>query len=42
MRTAGSIKYSYRQPFGTFAGTLPGGVELESGLGVMEFHDAHW
>lgn len=36
------VKYSYRQPFGTFEGTLPGGLELERGLGVMEFHDAHW
>ena len=36
------VNYSYRQPFGTFAGTLPGGLELERGLGVMEHHDAHW
>jgi len=36
------ISYEYVQPFGTFIGTLPGGIELESGLGVMEFHDAHW
>ena len=36
------VSYEYRQPFGTFSGTLPGGIELESGLGVMEFHDAHW
>ena len=36
------VSYEYRQPFGTFAGTLPGGIELESGIGVMEFHDAHW
>ncbi|MGI8462214.1 MAG: DUF2804 domain-containing protein [Solirubrobacterales bacterium] len=36
------LSYEYRQPFGTFTGTLPGGVELESGLGVVEFHDAHW
>jgi hypothetical protein len=35
-------KYSYRQPFGTFAGTLPGGLELARGLGVMEHHDAQW
>jgi hypothetical protein len=35
-------RYSYRQPFGTFAGTLPGGLELERGVGVMEHHDAHW
>jgi hypothetical protein len=32
----------YRQPFGTFSGTLPGGVELASGLGVMERHDVRW
>jgi hypothetical protein len=36
------VKSSYRQPFGTFTGTLPGGLELERGLGVMEFHDATW
>jgi hypothetical protein len=32
----------YRQPFGTFAGTLPGGLELAEGFGVMEEHDVHW
>ena len=36
------VRYEYRQPFGAFSGTLPGGVELEHGLGVMEHHDAHW
>ena len=36
------VKYTYRQPFGSFAGTLPGDLELERGLGVMEFHDAVW
>ncbi len=36
------VRYSYRQPFGTFAGTLPGGIELASGTGVMEHHDAVW
>jgi hypothetical protein len=36
------VRYSYRQPFGVFSGTLPGGIELEQGLGVMEHHDAHW
>jgi uncharacterized protein DUF2804 len=36
------VRYSYRQPFGTFTGRLPGGLELERGLGVMEHHDAHW
>ena len=38
----GPVSYSYRQPFGTFTGTLPGGLELEHGLGVMEHHDALW
>ncbi len=36
------VRYSYRQPLGAFAGTLPGGLRLERGLGVMEHHDAHW
>jgi hypothetical protein len=36
------VRYAYRQPFGTFTGTLPGGIELESGIGVMEHHDAWW
>lgn len=36
------IEYSYRQPFGTFTGTLPGGIELEHGIGVIEHHDARW
>jgi hypothetical protein len=36
------VRYVYRQPFGSFSGTLPGGLELEQGLGVMEHHDAHW
>ena len=36
------IRYSYRQPFGTFTGALGHGLELEHGLGVMEHHDAHW
>jgi hypothetical protein len=36
------VRYSYRQPMGTFSGTLPGGISLASGLGVMEHHDAHW
>jgi hypothetical protein len=36
------VRYSYRQPFGTFRGTLPGGLELARGLGVMEHHDAVW
>ena len=36
------VSYSYRQPFGTFTGTLPGGIELAKAFGVMEHHDAHW
>lgn len=36
------VRYTYRQPFGSFSGTLPGGLELERGLGVMEHHDAVW
>jgi hypothetical protein len=36
------VRYSYRQPFGTFTGALPGGLELERGLGVMEHHNATW
>jgi hypothetical protein len=32
----------YRQPFGTFSGTLPGGVELAEGFGVMERHAVRW
>jgi hypothetical protein len=36
------IRSRYRQPFGTFSGSLPGGVELASGFGVMESHDAWW
>jgi hypothetical protein len=36
------VRSSYEQPFGTFAGTLPGGVQLASGFGVMERHDAVW
>ena len=37
----GLIRFDYRQPFGSFGGTLPG-IELDSALGVMEFHDALW
>jgi len=36
------IEYSYRQPFGSFTGTLPGDLELARAFGVMEHHDAHW
>lgn len=36
------IRSRYRQPFGAFAGSLPGGLRLPAGHGVMEDHDAHW
>jgi len=36
------VRSRYRQPFGTFAGTLPGGIELAQGYGVMELHDVLW
>jgi hypothetical protein len=36
------IRSAYRQPFGTFSGRLPGGIELAEGYGVMEAHDVHW
>ena len=36
------VRSSYRQPFGTFEGELPGGFVLSEGLGVMEWHDVMW
>lgn len=36
------LRSRYRQPFGTFAGRLPGGIVLSEGYGVMESHDARW
>lgn len=36
------VRSAYRQPFGTFAGELPGGLRLEEGYGVMEDHDVSW
>ncbi len=36
------LRSSYRQPFGTFSGELPGRVELAEGYGVMEEHDVFW
>jgi hypothetical protein len=36
------VRSRYRQPFGTFAGELPGGIELAEGYGVMEEHDVWW
>jgi hypothetical protein len=36
------FKSDYRAPFGSFSGTLPGGVALAHGLGVVEHHRALW
>jgi len=36
------LRSDYRAPFGSFSGTLPGGVELARGRGVMEHHRARW
>jgi hypothetical protein len=33
---------NYVQPFGTFSGTLPGGVRVARGWGVMEHHAVRW
>lgn len=38
----GLLRSAYRQPFGRFAGTLPGGLTLAEGYGVMESHDVYW
>ncbi len=35
------VKSSYRQPFGTFNGSLDG-IPLAEGIGVMESHEAVW
>jgi len=36
------VRSRYRQPFGTFSGTLPDGPPLREGFGVMEDHDVWW
>jgi hypothetical protein len=36
------VSSDYRAPFGTFSGTLPGGVRLAGGRGVVEYHRARW
>lgn len=36
------LKSTYRQPFGTFEGTLGEQLELRAGYGVTEHHDVHW
>jgi hypothetical protein len=36
------VRSDYRAPFGSFSGTLPGGIQLEQALGVVEHHRARW
>jgi hypothetical protein len=36
------VRSEYRAPFGAFSGTLPGGLQLARGLGVVEHHRARW
>ncbi len=36
------VRSDYRAPFGTFSGTLPGGIPLTHALGVVEHHRARW
>jgi hypothetical protein len=36
------MRSRYEQPFGTFTGTLPGGIAVAEGYGVMERHDVRW
>jgi hypothetical protein len=36
------VRSAYAQPFGSFHGTLPGGLEIAEAYGVMEWHDAVW
>jgi hypothetical protein len=36
------LSSDYRAPFGSFSGTLPGGIPLAHGRGVVEHHRARW
>lgn len=36
------VSSDYRARFGSFSGTLPGGVALAEGLGLVEHHRARW
>jgi hypothetical protein len=36
------VSSEYRAPFGLFSGTLPGGIALARGRGVVEHHRARW
>ncbi len=36
------VRSDYRAPFGSFSGTLPGGIPLAHAFGVVEHHRARW
>jgi hypothetical protein len=36
------VRSDYRAPFGTFGGTLPGGIKIANAVGVVEHHRAPW
>jgi hypothetical protein len=36
------LRSDYQAPFGSFSGTLPGGIDLMQALGVVEHHRARW
>lgn len=36
------VKSDYHAPFGAFSGSLPGGIAVAHGLGVVEHHRAAW
>ncbi len=36
------LRSSYRQPFGSYSGSLPRGTTLREAYGVMEHHEAVW
>ncbi len=36
------VSSDYQAPFGTFHGSLPGGLKLAHGIGVVEHHRAKW
>jgi hypothetical protein len=36
------VRSAYAQPFGSFQGMLPCGLEIEEAYGVMEWHEAVW
>jgi hypothetical protein len=36
------LSSDYTAPFGSFSGTLPGGIALARGVGVVEHHRARW